>query len=73
MDYLQVPNSANPAKAKAIEAGWKMQASVMDEANKEGRYPPKYTLLELIGRGSFGLVYKGYVNLRNGVYLQLFH
>lgn len=73
MDDLQVPNSANQAKAKAVEAGWKMQASVMDAANKEGRDPPKYALLELIGRGSFGLVYKGYVNPRRGDYLQLLH
>jgi hypothetical protein len=71
MDYLQVPNITSCAKAKAVDAGRKMQASIIDAANKDGRDPPRYDLLELIGKGSFGLVYKGYAHLRKGAYLQM--
>ncbi|RAL66877.1 hypothetical protein DID88_007659 [Monilinia fructigena] len=36
-----------------------MQASVIEAATKAGKEPPKYALVELIGKGSFGRVYKG--------------
>lgn len=69
MDYLKVPNGINSAKAKALEAARKMQASVIDAANKADRDPPKYALKELIGKGSFGQVYKGYAIPRTCAYL----
>ena len=68
MDYLSVPSRANSAKAKALEAGRKMQNRIIEAVNMENRTPPKYALSELIGRGSSGLVYKGYVDLRSIIY-----
>lgn len=59
---LQVrPVEYNQIKAKAIEDAKQMQASVIEAATKAGKEPPKYALLELIGKGTFGRVYKGYV------------
>lgn len=60
MSYLQAQNRVTAAKAGAIEAARKMQTSVIDAANKADRVPPKYALKELVGKGSFGAVYKGY-------------
>jgi serine/threonine protein kinase len=45
-------------KQKAIEDAKKMQISVQDECVKAGKEIPPYTLQELIGKGSFGRVYK---------------
>ncbi|KAB8299166.1 hypothetical protein EYC80_001269 [Monilinia laxa] len=60
MDKLQVRNTEPlSVKAKAIEDARQMQASVIEAATKAGKEPPKYALVELIGKGSFGRVYKG--------------
>jgi serine/threonine protein kinase len=45
-------------KQKAIEDARKMQKKVAEECNKIGKDIPKYQLSELIGKGSFGRVYK---------------
>ncbi len=45
-------------KQKALEDAKKMQATVDEEYMKAGKEPPPYVLQELIGKGSFGRVYK---------------
>ncbi|KAK1690974.1 kinase-like domain-containing protein [Colletotrichum godetiae] len=45
-------------KQKALEDAKKMQAAVDDEVAKAGQDKPPYLLNELIGKGSFGRVYK---------------
>lgn len=57
MEYLRPPEYGS-VKARAIEEARKMQALVVETANKQGINPPKYVLLELIGKGSFGRVFK---------------
>ncbi|PBP26918.1 serine/threonine protein kinase [Diplocarpon rosae] len=53
------PQEASQAKAKAVEDARQMQAKVNEECKKSGKDPPPYGLEELIGKGSFGRVYKG--------------
>lgn len=45
-------------KQKAIEDARKMRVVVEEECNKAGQEVPAYVLQELIGKGSFGRVYK---------------
>ena len=60
MDKLQVRSTEfSTAKTKAIEDARQMQARVIEECTKNGKDPPPYGLVELIGKGSFGRVYMG--------------
>jgi hypothetical protein len=62
MDTLQVSSALRSStKTKAEEDARAMQKSVIESCKKAGRDPPKYVLMELIGKGSFGRVYKGQV------------
>lgn len=45
-------------KQKAIEDARKAQAAIVRECADAGKEPPPYLLAELIGKGSFGRVYK---------------
>lgn len=45
-------------KQKAVEEAQTVQKLVARECKEAGKEPPPYSLLELIGRGSFGRVYK---------------
>jgi serine/threonine protein kinase len=66
MNRLQVrPVEVSSAKAKAVEDARQMQVSVIDAARRIGTDPPKYVLMELIEKGSYGRVYKGLVFYRN--------
>jgi serine/threonine protein kinase len=59
MDSLQVTAAGLSAtKQKAVEDAAHMQATIIQQCTKNGRRPPPYTLAELIGKGSFGRVYK---------------
>jgi hypothetical protein len=60
MDRLQLPPvESSSVKARALEDAQQMQLSVDESAKKAGKVPPQYVLTELIGKGSFGRVYKG--------------
>lgn len=59
MASLQVRSADfSVTKTKALEDAKKMQAAVHDECAKAGQEIPPYQLQELIGKGSFGRVYK---------------
>ncbi|PSR88774.1 kinase-like domain-containing protein, partial [Coniella lustricola] len=59
MATLQVAAADMSAtKKKAFEDADLMQRSIVRECAENGREPPPYTLSELIGKGSFGRVYK---------------
>lgn len=59
MATLQVGRADLPAtKQKAIEDADKMQRSIIRDCAENGRVLPPYALSELIGKGSFGRVYK---------------
>lgn len=59
MAHLSVYGGQLPViKQKAIEDAKKMQVIVEEECQKAGQDPPAYLLQELIGKGSFGRVYK---------------
>ncbi|KAH7416988.1 STE/STE20/YSK protein kinase [Cadophora sp. MPI-SDFR-AT-0126] len=45
-------------RLKAIEDARQMQVKVVEECNRLKKEPPPYVLEELIGKGSFGRVYK---------------
>ncbi|KAF3762141.1 kinase-like protein [Cryphonectria parasitica EP155] len=59
MATLQVAAAdLSATKKKAVEDADKMQRSIIRECAENGREPPPYALSELIGKGSFGRVYK---------------
>lgn len=45
-------------KHKQIQAAKEMQQAVLERAQRTGKEPPPYEFLELIGKGSFGRVFK---------------
>jgi tRNA A-37 threonylcarbamoyl transferase component Bud32 len=59
MASLQVLGAGSSAsRQKAIEDASKMQKAVEEECERAGKPVPNYHLTELIGKGSFGRVYK---------------
>jgi hypothetical protein len=57
MSALQVPRiEIDSIKANAVEDAQQMQAGVIDAARRTGTDLPKYVLMELIGKGSYGRV-----------------
>lgn len=59
MASLQVRGADRQSvREKAMEDAKQMQQMVVEAANRANKDPPKYALVELIGKGSFGRVYK---------------
>ncbi|KAI0176037.1 kinase-like protein [Hypoxylon sp. FL1284] len=59
MATLQVfGGGPGPTRQKAVEDARKMEEAVQEECAKSGKPAPGYRLTELIGKGSFGRVYK---------------
>lgn len=56
MNTLLLPEAANKARMK--DAAQKEQLAAREAARKLGVPAPKYEFLELIGKGTFGRVYK---------------
>lgn len=46
-------------RTRAVEDAEKAQRGVNDRAARAGEAAPPYVLVELIGKGSYGRVYKG--------------
>jgi hypothetical protein len=46
-------------RTRAVEDAEKAQRGVDERAARAGEAPPPYVLVELIGKGSYGRVYKG--------------
>lgn len=56
MTTLLLPEAANKARMK--DAAQKEQLAAREASRKLGVTAPKYEFLELIGKGTFGRVYK---------------
>lgn len=50
--------AANYQKARAVEQAVRQQAITVQWASRTGDRQPPYNLLELIGKGTYGRVYK---------------
>jgi len=57
---LQPPLNAG-TKGRAIQQAKEMEVLVAERAKRSGDEPPPYDFFELIGKGSYGRVFKGYV------------
>jgi len=55
---LRAPGLAAPGKLKQIQEAKTMMKVVRERAERVNSDPPPYTLLELIGKGSYGRVFK---------------
>jgi hypothetical protein len=59
---LQPPSNVG-TKGRAIQQAKEMEQLVAGRAKRSGDEPPPYDFFELIGKGAYGRVFKGYVIL----------
>lgn len=59
---LLPPAMVTGTKARAIQQAKEMEALVAERAKRSGDEPPQYDFHELIGKGAYGRVFKGYVH-----------
>lgn len=53
------PAALSATRARAVEEAEKAQRGVAERAVRAGEAVPPYMLVELIGKGGYGRVYKG--------------
>jgi hypothetical protein len=58
---LQPPNMGG-TKGRAMQQAKDMELLVAERAKRGGEEPPPYDFYELIGKGAYGRVYKGWVS-----------
>lgn len=58
---LLPPAMVTGTKARAIQQAKEMETLVAERAKRSGDEPPQYDFHELIGKGAYGRVFKGYV------------
>lgn len=56
-----MPPSNVGTKGRAIQQAKEMEQLVAERAKRSGEEPPQYDFIELIGKGAYGRVFKGYV------------
>jgi hypothetical protein len=59
---LLPPAMMTGTKARAIQQAKEMEVLVAERAKRSGDEPPQYDFQELIGKGAYGRVFKGYVD-----------
>jgi len=57
------PFSAMGSRNKQAQDARDMQQVVIERAKRSGNAVPPYDFIELIGKGSFGRVYKWYISI----------
>ncbi|KAF2096653.1 kinase-like protein, partial [Rhizodiscina lignyota] len=60
-------SSSSGPKLRQRQDAQTMQQAVLDRANRTGEEPPPYEFLELIGKGTYGRVYKSLANTNEGI------
>lgn len=59
---LLPPAMMTGTKARAIQQAKEMEVLVAERAKRSGDEPPQYDFHELIGKGAYGRVFKGYAS-----------
>lgn len=59
------PPMVGGSKGRAMQQARDMEALVAERAKRGGEEPPPYDFYELIGKGAYGRVYKGWVSRGN--------